>query len=279
MASWLTMIRGFATLPIHLGKLRSWRSLPDQSIVSEATLPFDAPHARRYADCVAWPHESVHPLYPYALLTPVHFALVSQRAFPMFPLGLLHKAEAIAVHRVLKAGLWTFRSTLGRFARHAAGVDFTIETDLFIDGERAWSSSTTACKKTTSSRRHREDERLAEKVSLRDREHVHIGPEKGLQYGAISKNIDPIHLHTLTARPFGHPRPLIHGMWTAARAVSAWRGSPDVRRVGVRFHAPIHFPTDVSIVHLEGEVIVAPVDLSKRYVTVTPTPSHGEATS
>ncbi|MYQ53488.1 MULTISPECIES: MaoC/PaaZ C-terminal domain-containing protein, partial [unclassified Streptomyces] len=42
----------------------------------------------------------------------------------------------------------------------------------------------------------------------------------GRRYGAVSGDRNPIHLHPLTARLFGFPRHLAHGMWTVARCLA-----------------------------------------------------------
>ncbi|WP_258038084.1 MaoC/PaaZ C-terminal domain-containing protein, partial [Streptomyces sp. SM5] len=42
----------------------------------------------------------------------------------------------------------------------------------------------------------------------------------GRRYGAVSGDRNPIHLHPLTARLFGFPRHIAHGMWTVARCLA-----------------------------------------------------------
>lgn len=37
----------------------------------------------------------------------------------------------------------------------------------------------------------------------------------------MTMDLNPIHLHALTAKAFGFPRALAHGMYTSARAFSA----------------------------------------------------------
>ena len=48
----------------------------------------------------------------------------------------------------------------------------------------------------------------------------------GRRYGAASGDRNPIHLHPLTARLFGFPRAIAHGMWTVARCLAA-HGTPE----------------------------------------------------
>ena len=44
----------------------------------------------------------------------------------------------------------------------------------------------------------------------------------GREYAAVSGDHNPIHLYPLTAKAFGFPRQIAHGMWTKARCVAAF---------------------------------------------------------
>ncbi len=43
----------------------------------------------------------------------------------------------------------------------------------------------------------------------------------GRRYGSVSGDLNPIHVHPLTARLFGFPTAIAHGMWTKARCLAA----------------------------------------------------------
>ena len=42
----------------------------------------------------------------------------------------------------------------------------------------------------------------------------------GRRYGAVSGDRNPIHLHGWSAKLFGMPRPIAHGMWLKARCLA-----------------------------------------------------------
>ena len=74
-----------------------------------------------------------------------------------------------------------------------------------------------------------------------------LGGDLGRRYAAVSGDRNPIHLHALTAKPFGFPRAIAHGMWTKARCLAALEGRlPDAFSVDVRFRKPILLPGRVS---------------------------------
>ena len=75
----------------------------------------------------------------------------------------------------------------------------------------------------------------------------------GRRYGAVSGDRNPIHLHDLTAKPFGFPRAIAHGMWTKARALAALGARvPDAFTTEVRFAKPLLLPGKVAFA-TEGE--------------------------
>jgi acyl dehydratase len=63
----------------------------------------------------------------------------------------------------------------------------------------------------------------------------------------VSGDRNPIHMHSLTAKPLGFPAAIAHGMWTKARAVAALEPRlPDAFAVDVRFRRPILLPAKVE---------------------------------
>ena len=71
--------------------------------------------------------------------------------------------------------------------------------------------------------------------------------DQGRQYAGVSGDSNPIHLHPLSARLFGFPRPIAHGMWVKARCLAAIDGHlPDAYTVSVRFKLPMLLPAKAA---------------------------------
>ena len=65
----------------------------------------------------------------------------------------------------------------------------------------------------------------------------------GRRYASVSGDRNPIHMHPLTAKLFGFPRAIAHGMWTKARCLAALEPSlPDAYEVTVEFRKPLLLP-------------------------------------
>ncbi|MFB7556679.1 MaoC family dehydratase [Streptomyces brevispora] len=68
----------------------------------------------------------------------------------------------------------------------------------------------------------------------------------GRRYGAASGDRNPIHLYPLTARLFGFPRAIAHGMWTVARCLSEAPQPHLIHTVRADFKAPVLLPGTVT---------------------------------
>jgi acyl dehydratase len=71
--------------------------------------------------------------------------------------------------------------------------------------------------------------------------------DAGRRYAAVSGDINPIHLHPATARLFGLPGAIAHGMWLKARCLAALEGSlAGSYAAEVRFKLPVRLPSRVG---------------------------------
>jgi acyl dehydratase len=66
----------------------------------------------------------------------------------------------------------------------------------------------------------------------------------GRDYAKASGDFNPIHLHALTAKAFGFPRAIAHGMWTLARTLAALQPSKQLAAANVHgdFKSPMLLP-------------------------------------
>ena len=64
----------------------------------------------------------------------------------------------------------------------------------------------------------------------------------------MSGDINPIHMHPLSARLFGFPKPIAHGMWLKARCLAALEGQlPDALHGRRAFKLPLLLPAKVGV--------------------------------
>jgi acyl dehydratase len=71
----------------------------------------------------------------------------------------------------------------------------------------------------------------------------------GRRYVPVAKDYNPIHLYALTAKAFGFPRAIAHGMWSVARCLGELLPQLDhaPSRLEVRFKQPLLLPSRVTL--------------------------------
>lgn len=208
--------------------------------------------------------------YPHVLGFPLAMRLMSARDFPLPLLGLVHTSIRITRHRATPcAGTYALTVYVDGLAPHRRGTEAGVVTELRAGADVVWESRSTylARHRTTAAAQDAKDT-SEEYASLPAVEEWRLAGDAGRRYGAASGDRNPIHLHPLTARLFGFPRAIAHGMWTVARCLAA-HGTPDAAHIRAGFRAPVLLPGTVTYaadgprfalrgtggrVHLTGEV-------------------------
>ncbi|HET9675899.1 MAG TPA: MaoC/PaaZ C-terminal domain-containing protein, partial [Solirubrobacterales bacterium] len=88
----------------------------------------------------------------------------------------------------------------------------------------------------------------------------------GRRYAGVSGDRNPIHMHSLTAKPLGFPGAIAHGMWTKARALAQLESKlPDSFEAEVRFRKPVLLPARVAFAEQDTgkEILFAVRDAKK----------------
>ncbi|MFF8637375.1 MaoC/PaaZ C-terminal domain-containing protein [Streptomyces pilosus] len=212
--------------------------------------------------------------YPHVLGFPLAMRLMSARDFPLPLLGLVHTSIRITRHRATpSAGAYDLTVHVDGLVPHRRGTEAAVITALRSGGEPVWES------RSTYLARHRvpagrPGDPAVPAGAPRDATPLpalaewRLAGDLGRRYGAASGDRNPIHLYPFTARLFGFPRALAHGMWTVARCLAA-HGTPDAAEIRADFRKPVLLPGTVTYgardgrfelrgpgdrVHLTGEV-------------------------
>lgn len=244
--------------------------VPDRTLTKTVTA--DPQHLARYAEVCGFaePGDALPLTYPHVLAFGMQMELMTDRRFPVPALGLVHIENRITQHRDIapsEALDLTVRAT--PLQPHAKGRAFSLVTEARAGGELVWEEVS-----TNLARGKGDPSAARERVAppeLTEREAWDVPEDLGRRYGGASGDRNPIHLHAVTAKLFGFPRAIAHGMWTKARAVAALDVSGSAT-VDVQFVKPLLLPgraqlavsaderafavrsPDASAVHLSGTV-------------------------
>lgn len=195
------------------------------------------------------------------LATPLHSAILAHPDFPLPVLGLVHLDNEIHRHRPidpserltltasLKNGTW----------KQGLGFFFHILTQVHAtSGEEVLTSTLTAL---VPNRAKKSSPRKSSKTSTPDHASTTspptlfsivetLPPGLGRAYSSIGGDYNPIHLHPLLSKPFGFPKPIIHGMWTLARIWAELASHLPTDRpltLTTHFKKPVFLPSTIAL--------------------------------
>jgi acyl dehydratase len=226
------------------------KSLPDTVIERSFT-----PSVARVADYGAvcgFPLSDVLPVtFPHILAFGLQMELMAARSFPLALPGLVHVANTITTRRALSIGEeLQVRVHAERFAAHARGAQVDLVSAISADDEVVWEGRSTYLARGAQAPTGIAGslpEVAAPEGSAAAR--WSLPGDLGRRYAAVSGDLNPIHLNPLTAKAFGFPRTIAHGMWTAAHALASLQGRiPAASTYKVLFRKPLLLPGKAELV-------------------------------
>ena len=237
-------LKAAATGPLH----RGGDALPS-SVYTLEDQEIDARHLTAFQRVCGYPVTDVlPPTYLHVLAFPLSVALMTERSFPFPLVGMVHVANSITQSRAVRSDeVVSFTVRADDLRPHPAGRQFDLLAEATVGGAAVWTS------RSTYLRRGKSGEKSGEKrpelapqagaVSI-----VRVPGDVGRRYGAVSGDRNPIHLHNLTAKAFGFPSAIAHGMWLKARTLAALQGRlPEAYTAEVAFKLPVLLPATISI--------------------------------
>ncbi|MEV8606780.1 MaoC/PaaZ C-terminal domain-containing protein [Amycolatopsis sp. NPDC051373] len=216
-------------------------TLPETELVRPSVTVSPA-HVAAYAEVCGFRYSDVLPAtYPHMLVFGLQMALMTEPDFPFPLLGLVHVANSITVRRPLSLSeTFSARVRAENLRPHEKGRQFDMVSELWAGTELVWSEVSTYLRRSGSSGSSRPRASL---VPPTPTALWTVPGDIGRRYAEVSGDRNPIHLHPLTARLFGFPRAIAHGMWTKAHALASFEGRlPDAYTVDVRFKQPVLLP-------------------------------------
>jgi acyl dehydratase len=216
----------------------------------------DRKHLASYSEiCGAAAGATLPIAYPHILATPLHLAMLGAEAFPVKLMGLVHVHNRIAMRQPLSAEEPAeIRAWIEGHRDTDRGQEFDLHTEYVVAGEPLWDETCTflARKRPAPGSKPSTSARTAEGApdGVAVQSSSFRAPSGlGRRYGFISGDVNPIHMSDLTARAFGFPRAIAHGMWSLGRAASDFE--PERFNGGceysVSFKLPIYMPSWLTL--------------------------------
>lgn len=262
----LPMIPGASLLPFVPG---GGGEIPEGLDLELAGLTAKTEDVAAYAKVCGFAlRDTLPPTYPHMLAFPLQMAVMSDGSFPFGAVGLVHVENSIAQRRPIGIDeAMTIRVRPTKLRPHPKGRTFSLQTEVLVGGEVVWESVSTMLRRGRGDGEARADKSFDSlPADAPASAEWKLPGDLGRRYGGVSGDRNPIHMHSLTAKPLGFPGAIAHGMWTKARALAQLESKlPESFEVEVRFRKPILLPAKVEFAATEeGEEILFAVRDAKK---------------
>jgi len=263
----LPMIPGASLLPFVPG---GGGEIPDGLDLELTGVTADPEDVAAYAKVCGFAlRDTLPPTYPHMLAFPLHMAIMSDGSFPFGAVGLVHVENSIAQKRPI--GIheeMTIRVRPTKLQPHPKGKTFSLQTEVLVDDKIVWESVSTMLRRGKPNGEAPKQEKGFESLPAKAPAGAEwkLPGDLGRRYAGVSGDRNPIHMHSLTAKPLGFPSAIAHGMWTKARALAQLESRlPQSFEVNVRFRKPVLLPARVEFASEErGEEILFAVRDAKK---------------
>ena len=213
-------------------------------------------HVGEYSRVCGFTVRDVAPAtYPHVLAFPLHMKLLTDPSFPLPAIGMVHIANRIEQRRPISVGetlSLSVRAT--QLEPHPKGKTFKLLTEARVDGEVVWTGESTNLRRGGGDGEKSASGAESEAADLRDEAEWALPGDLGRRYAGVAGDRNPIHLYGVTAKAFGFPRQIAHGMWTKARCLAQLDSRlPAAFAVDVAFKRPILLPSKVKFASAESD--------------------------
>lgn len=188
--------------------------------------------------------------YPHVLAFPLQLQLLTDKRFPFPLMGLVHVRNRIQVLRPL-GGIAGVRVSVHveNLQPHEKGATFDLVTQVDDPLGPLWQEQSTMLCRGAKAACQPAQEPVHGQLPLMEIRRWYAAHDTGRRYARVSGDYNPIHLGAPSAKLFGFPSAIAHGMWSLAQSVAALREHLPAANyeLDVSFHKPVRLPGEVIL--------------------------------
>lgn len=190
------------------------------------------------------------PTYPHVLAFGLQMQLLSDPHFPFPLLGLIHLSNQIRVLRPM-GGVTQLR--IGVYAhnlqKHAKGATFDVVTQVDDLLGPLWEAQSTLLCKGVEMPGEVPEHAASVASGMGELTRWYAANDIGRRYAKVSGDYNPIHLSTASAKLFGLPSAIAHGLWLKARTLAALGSHLPAANIEITadFKKPVRLPSEVIL--------------------------------
>ncbi|MBY5945545.1 MaoC family dehydratase [Photobacterium rosenbergii] len=220
---------------------------------------FERDNVNRYNTCCGLPQDRLPLPYLFVATQPAQLLLLTHPSVSLKLLGMIHTHVSFHQQTPLQIGM-AYDFTLGviEWIQTDKGLEFELEGRFTLDSvyQASYRSRCLLRDKLPTNDRKKTTEATGDEggqpLAWTKRDKFTLTPQIARSYAVVSGDYNPIHLHWLTAKPFGFKAPIIHGMYSVAKMFAAIDST--VNQVEFTFRRPAFLPTIAELEVREGEL-------------------------
>lgn len=209
---------------------------------------------RKYREVCGFREYGYLPMtFPQVMAWPLQLHLLVQPEFPLPLLGLVHLRNQIRQYRPMSAdNVYSVHVGLGECRTGSKGLEFDLVTRYFDPaGRPVWESVATTLHREKGGSGGARRSALEDVSIPMEQTSFDVPADIGRRYAGVSGDWNPIHLYAFSARLFGFPRAVAHGMWSLAQSCARLEEklAAPPRELFAQFKQPLFLPGRVTLSH------------------------------
>ncbi|WP_230660045.1 MaoC family dehydratase [Psychrobacter sp. I-STPA10] len=243
-------------LPIGENSKVSKEQLP-KSTYTVDTLHIDQENLTEYRKICGFVDDGNVPVTYFAVLSQaLQMNMMVKEPFPFAVLGLVHVENSVTQYRpISQSEVVKLAVSFDNLRDHDKGQQFDFVTTVHVGDEKVWEGTSTYLSRQRTKKSKSRSKTLREKSKVPNggiNEVFEVPEDIGRRYAFVSGDFNLIHLHPLSAKAFGFPKAIAHGMWSKAKCLAKLKNLPDAYQASVSFKLPILLPAEVELIAEDG---------------------------
>lgn len=188
--------------------------------------------------------------YPHILAFGLQMQLLTDKRFPFPLLGLIHLSNRIRIHRPLGGVSDLFVAVHAQNLKpHPKGATFDLITTVEDSLGLLWEADTRMLCRGVKLEGETEAITQPSPAQVSELTRWKAPADIGRRYARVSGDYNPIHLSALTAKLFGFPQAIAHGLWNKAHTLAALGEHLPAANIeiDVEFRKPVRLPGEVTL--------------------------------
>ncbi|PMV18880.1 MULTISPECIES: MaoC family dehydratase [unclassified Pseudomonas] len=225
------------------------RTLPEHGLRCRVSI--DPKRVAAYRKVCGFADSPILPAtYPHILAFGLQMQLLTDKSFPFPLLGLIHLSNRIRIHRPL-GGVSDLSVAVHaqNLKPHAKGATFDLITTVEDSLGLLWEAESRMLCRGVKLEGAAEDIAQSPPDQVSELTRWKAPADIGRRYARVSGDYNPIHLSALTAKLFGFPQAIAHGLWNKAHTVAALGEHLPAANIeiDVEFRKPVRLPGEVTL--------------------------------